>query len=359
MSTQNKFFNIGFVSSPHPHSAFHIKTLELVASIKEIHLCCIEGQDADEFTALSGKIKTTSNSLTDLINNDRIDALIVSVRNDLCAPILEIAATAGKHVLFEKPGAIHSKDLQKPFEIATKKHLNLSVMFQNRYSPEIKVLKKHIADGYFGRIMSAEARTVTSQVRYRNPAHWLFNKKQSGSGILSWLACHNIDLLCHLLNDQVVEVAAMVDNLNEENLEVEDTAILALKFSKGTLASLHAGYQLAGSPPGYSGGLYDSHFSIRGTSGYGTIPSNDNIYKFYSETGDLELAGIQTMAFSPSSSAAYGGKAGEYFIENFLKCIDKNQVFQPSIDSAIRVLKIIEAALESSQSGKSVRINQT
>ena len=127
----------------------------------------------------------------------------------------------------------------------------------------------------------------------------------------------------------------------------------------GTLGSLHAGYQLAGSPPGYSGGLYDSHFSIRGTSGYGTIPSNDNIYKFYSETGDLELAGIQTMTFSASSSAAYGGKAGEYFIENFLKCIDKNQVFQPSIDSAIRVLKIIEAALESSQSGKSVRINQT
>ena len=110
MSTQNKFFNIGFVSSPHPHSAFHIKTLELVASIKEIHLCCIEGQDSEEFTALSGKIKTTSNSLTDLINNDRIDALIVSVRNDLCAPILEIAANAGKHVLFEKPGAVHSKD---------------------------------------------------------------------------------------------------------------------------------------------------------------------------------------------------------------------------------------------------------
>ena len=113
----------------------------------------------------------------------------------------------------------------------------------------------------------------------------------------------------------------MIDNLNEENLEVEDTAVLALKFSKGTLGSLHAGYQLAGSPPGYSGGLYDSHFSIRGTSGYGTIPSNDNIYKFYSETGDLELAGIKTMAFSPSSSAAYGGKAGEYFIETFLKCI--------------------------------------
>ena len=65
------------------------------------------------------------------------------------------------------------------------------------------------------------------------------------------------------------------------------------------------------------------------------------------------------MAFSPSSSAAYGGKAGEYFIEHFLKCIDKNQNFQPSIDSAIQVLKIIEAALESSKSGKSVRVNQT
>ena len=356
MSKPNKTFNIGFVSSPHPHSAFHINTLELVDSIKEIHLCCIEGQEASEFTELSGKIKTISNSLTELINNDQIDALIVSVRNDLCAPILEIAANAGKHVLFEKPGAIHSKDLQKSFEIAEAKNLNLSVMFQNRYSPEIKIIKEHIAKGYFGRIMSAEARTVTSQVRYRNPKHWLFNKKQSGSGILSWLGCHYLDLLCYVLNDQVVEVSAMVDNLNKDSLEVEDTAVLALKFSEGTIGSLHAGYQLAGSPPGYSGGLYDSHFSIRGTSGYGTIPSNKNTYKFYSEKEEMNLAGIQTMEFSPGSSAAYGGKSGEYFIENFLECINKNEIFQPSISAAIQVLKIVEAALESSKTGKSVRI---
>ena len=356
MSKPNKTFNIGFVSSPHPHSAFHINTLELVDSIKEIHLCCIEGQEASEFTELSGKIKTISNSLTELINNDQIDALIVSVRNDLCAPILEIAANAGKHVLFEKPGAIHSKDLQKSFEMAKAKNLNLSVMFQNRYSPEIKIIKEHIAKGYFGRIMSAEARTVTSQVRYRNPKHWLFNKKQSGSGILSWLGCHYLDLLCYVLNDQVVEVSAMVDNLNKESLEVEDTAVLALKFSEGTIGSLHAGYQLAGSPPGYSGGLYDSHFSIRGTSGYGTIPSNKNTYKFYSEKEEMNLAGIQTMEFSPGSSAAYGGKSGEYFIENFLECINKNEIFQPSISAAIQVLKFVDAALESSKTGKSVRI---
>ena len=62
---------------------------------------------------------------------------LVSVRNDLCEKIQEIAAKAGKHVLLEKPGAIHSKDLQKSFEIAEAKNLNLSVMFQIRYSPEI------------------------------------------------------------------------------------------------------------------------------------------------------------------------------------------------------------------------------
>ena len=357
MTTDNKLFNIGFVSSPHPHSAFHIKTLELINSINEIHLCCIEGQNPNEFTNLSSKIKTTSNSLTQLVNNERIDALIVSVRNDLCPPILELAANSGKHVLFEKPGAIHSKDLQKILEISTNKNVNLSVMFQNRYKPEIKELRNHVIDGYFGRIMSAEARTVTSQVRYRNPKHWLFKKNQSGSGILSWLGCHYIDLLCYVLNDHVVEVSAMVDNLNEENLEVEDTAIVALKFSKGTLGSLHAGYQLAGSPPGYSGGLYDSHFSIRGTSGYGTIPSNGDNYKFYSEIDNLNLAGIQTMTFSTSTSAAYGGKMGEYFIESFLNSVYENKPFEPSISSAIQVLKIVEAALESSEIGKSIKVN--
>ena len=47
--------------------------------------------------------------------------------------------------------------------------------------------------------MAVEARMVTSQVRYRDPAHWLFQRATAGSGILSWLACHYLDLLCYLL----------------------------------------------------------------------------------------------------------------------------------------------------------------
>ena len=70
----------------------------------------------------------------------------------------------------------------------------------------------------------------------------------------------------------------------------------------------------------------------------------------------MNLAGIQTMEFSPITSAAYGGKAGEHFIENFLEAINKSEIFQPSISSAIQVLKIVEASLESSQTGKSVII---
>ncbi len=50
--------------------------------------------------------------------------------------------------------------------------------------------------------------------------------------------------------------------------------------------------------------------------------------------------------------------------ENILLKLSSNALtqmrfFQPSIDSAIKVLKIIEAALESSKNGKTVRVNPT
>ena len=70
---------------------------------------------------------------------------------------------------------------------------------------------------------SVESRMVTSQVRYRDPGHWLFNKEQAGSGMLSWLACHHIDMLSYLLSERIVEVSAMVANNNPEKVAVEDT----------------------------------------------------------------------------------------------------------------------------------------
>ena len=231
MSTDT--YTVGFVSSPHPHSAYHVKTLDVLDEVQAIHLCGLAGEDTDTLAAQSSKVASKSGSVEEMLARGQLDAMMVSVRNDLCPGVLEAAAAAGVPVLFEKPGALRASDLRRIADMARDKGVTMGAMYQNRWSPMNQEVRRIVQAGALGRVMSAESRMVTSQVKHRDPSHWLFGRATGGSGILSWLACHHIDMLCYIMDDRIVEVAAMVGNQNREKVEVEDTAMLTLRFRSG------------------------------------------------------------------------------------------------------------------------------
>jgi predicted dehydrogenase len=357
MTTGERPFQVGVVTSPHPHATGHLKTLDVLRPVEAIHLCTVDGADAATFGALSTKVRTTTTDVGDLLARREIDALLVCVRNDLCPAILEAAFGAGKPVIFEKPGALRADDLRSLAYLAKDKQLTTGVMLQWRGHPAIQEVKQAIDGGALGRVMAAEARMVTSQVRYRDPSHWLFGKDTAGSGILSWLACHYLDALCFLLDDRVAEVAALVGQQNPEQIEVEDTACLALRFAGGVLATLHAGYLLAGSASGYSGAAYDTFIGLRGTDGYVRLPLSEKMgYTLASEAPDWAAGGRRERTFELPSTPAYGGRAGEDFLLSFLRAARAGEPFLCPIDAALHVLEIVEAVLKSSATGRLVRV---
>ena len=356
MASQSDSFVVGFVSSPHPHSSSHMKTLGVLDAVDTIHLCGLEGEDTDALRATTSKVASATNDLGELLARDDLDALMVCVRNDLCPGVLEAGVRAGKGSLFEKPGALHASDLRRVAELAEQRGVTMGAMFQNRFNPKVAEAREARQKGALGEVMAAEARMVTSQVRYRDPGHWLFGKETGGSGILGWLGCHYIDILCYMLDDRIVEVAAMLGNLNPERLEVEDTAMLVLRFSGGTLGTLHVGYHLPGSASGYSGASYDSFLALRGTDGYVRLPMEDSGYTLLSLAPGWATGGIRYRSFDPPESQAYGGIGGEQFVVDFLKAARAGAPAPVQIDAAVHVLEVIEAAVESSETGRAVKI---
>ena len=200
---------------------------------------------------------------------------------------------------------------------------------------------------------------VTSQVRYRDPSHWLFGRDTAGSGILSWLACHYIDQLCYLLDDRIVEVAAMTGRRNPEPIEVEDTACVALRFAGGVLGTLHAGYHLPGSRPGYAGAAYDTFLALRGTEGYARLPFSGGEYTLFSMAEGWAAAGKREWRYDPPQSPAYGGVAGEEWLSAFLGAARAGAPPPCPIEDAVHVLEVVEAILESSATARSVRLRGT
>ncbi len=349
-------FVVGFVSSPHPHSPAHMRTLEVLDSVEAVHLCGLAEEDIPALSEGSSKVVSTTDSVDELLARDEVDALIVSVRNDLGPDVLNAAVAAGKGVLFEKPGALHASDLRSVADKAADKGVTAAIMFQNRYQPKVADARRSLLSGALGRVMAAEARMVTSQVRYRNPGHWLFRKGTGGSGILAWLGCHYIDLLCHMMDDRIAEVSAIVGNQSPEKLEVEDTAMLALRFESGALGTLHAGYHLAGSGSGYHGAAYDSFLAYRGTEGYARLQMEEDGYTLFSQARGWETGGLRNLSFHPPESNAYGGRGGEIFVEEFLEAARAGKPAPVPIEAGVHVLEVIEAALESSETGRTVTV---
>lgn len=347
---------VGMISSPHPHAPAHVKTLNELPEVTGIHLCAVADDDVDVLTKGIPKVQTVTTNVDELLARPEVEALVVCVRNDLCPQILHAAVEHNKPVLFEKPGALNAADLRAVADKAEEQHLTMGTFFSNRWNPSVRDAYRVCRSGALGRIMAVEARMVTSQVRYRNPSHWLFQKDTAGSGILSWLGCHYLDLLCYFLDDRVTEVAALVGQHNPEKIEVEDTACLALRFNSGVLGTLHAGYHLIGSTPGYSGAAYDSFLGFRGTDGYLRIPREMNGYTIHSLAPDWAAGGKQDRFFDPPVSPAYGGLSGESFVRDFLHACRKGAPGPAPIAAAVHVLEIIEAAIESSETGRTVQI---
>ncbi len=355
--SQEPPFHVGFVASPHPHVAMHLRTLEALPEVESVSLCAIADGDTRALSEGHTKVRAGTRTVAELLGDGALDAVIVCVRNDLCLAILEAAVGAGKPVIFEKPGALRAEGLGRVATAAQARGLTCGTFLQWRGHPVIQEVRQAVESGALGRVMAAEARMVTSQVRYRDPGHWLFRRDTAGSGILSWLACHYLDALSFLLADRVTEVVAMVGQQNPEPIEVEDTAGLVLRFAGGALGTLHAGYLLRGSTSGYSGAAYDTFLGLRGTLGYARLPLSEGMaYTLVSEAPGWRSGGRRERRFDLPPSLAYGGVAGEDFLLQFLRAARQGDPALAPVAAAVHVLEIVEAALESSATGRAVRI---
>ena len=338
-------------SGQHAHAAGHVGTLDAIDEVESIHLCGIEGGELDEKAALSSKVKSTTRSVEELLAGPKLDAVLVCVQSDLSAGVMQECVDASLPVVFEKPGALTAAELRSVADSARERGLTMGTMFHNRWTPVSQEVRRAVRDGALGRVMTAEARMVTSQVRNRMARWpWMFERATAGSGILGWLGCHLIDLMCYLLDDRVIEVTAMVGTQNPEDIDVEDTALLVMKFGSGALGTLHAGYLLPGGGPGLG---YDNFLAMRGVDGYVRVDSTQGEqYSLYSVAPGWAAGGLRERKFVYPEVSAYRD-----ITRDSLRASRTGAPAPAPIEAMVHVLEVIEAALESSETGRAVRID--
>lgn len=125
-------------------------------------------------------------SYRDLLNNESIDLLIVSVPNSSHKEIVEFAIKKGVHVLKEKPFAFNLLDANELMSLSSKNGRRLYLVQQRAYHKLFLKLKRILLVA--GDIRSYDYKFVLND----NAKTWRKNAKIAGGGVwlnMGWHAC--------------------------------------------------------------------------------------------------------------------------------------------------------------------------
>src|SRR4051794_39206199 len=150
------------------------------------------------------------------------------------------AARAGKHVVVEKPLEITLPRCDAIIRACDEAGVRLCTIFPSRFSRANLALKTAIDTGRFGRLTLGDTYVKWWRTQeYYDSGGWRGTWSLDGGGALMNQAIHNVDLLLWLMGD-VESVQALTATLAHLRIEVEDTAVAALRFKNGALGVIEA-----------------------------------------------------------------------------------------------------------------------
>ncbi|MGO8819295.1 MAG: Gfo/Idh/MocA family protein [Terriglobia bacterium] len=174
----------------------------------------------------------------EMIAREGVQALTICTPHPLHALHAVKAAKAGVHVLIEKPLASTLADCDAILNAAKESGVKVGMVSQRRfYAPCVRI-KKAIEDGRVGRpILGSVAMYGWRDEAYYRSDPWRGSWQGEGGGVLVNQAPHQLDLL-HWYMGEADELFGFWANLNHPYIEVDDTAVAALRFKNGALGNI-------------------------------------------------------------------------------------------------------------------------
>ena len=275
--------------------------------------------------------------LEDMLSAEKeIDVVSICTPNGLHAGQSISALRAGFHVLCEKPMAINVHDCGRMILEAEKANRKLFVIKQNRFNPPVVALKKLLDEDSLGKIYSVHINCYWNRNSdYYQTSDWKGTRALDG-GTLYTQFSHFIDLLFHLIGD-VKEVAAFTDNFNhKQDIEFEDTGVVALRFHNGILGSIH--YTVNSYRKNMEGSL--TLFAEKGTIKIGGQYLNELEYQSLEEE---KIAGLPE-GNPPNNYGQYVGSMSNHdkVYENVVEVLTNGGVIATNSFEGLKTVEIID-----------------
>lgn len=294
-------------------------------------------------------------SVEEMLADATLELIVVNTPNYTHYDYVKAALEAGKNVIVEKPFTVHAKEGEELAALAASKGLLLSVYHNRRYDSDYKVVKQIVQSGQLGDILEAEIHYD----RFKEELSYKKHKEVGGPGTGSLY-----DLGSHLI-DQAITLFGMPKavwadiRVIRRNSIVDDYFELVLYYDQ-LRARVKCSYLVREALPAYQihgriGSFIKTKSDIQEAQlQRGLFPNSpDWGAEAPHEWGLLhtEIDGKVVKQYIPGGSGNYM----DYYQGVYEALVNKAANPVPPQD-AIKVIRVIEAAFESSNTGKVITL---
>ncbi|MDB5501629.1 MAG: hypothetical protein JWR89_1531 [Tardiphaga sp.] len=275
----------------------------------------------------------------DLLSRPELDLVLILTPPGTHLPIAQAAATAGKHILVEKPVEISVSRGEALAALTEAAGVRCGVCLQHRFRPASLRLKAALDQGELGKILSASAsiRWWRDDAYFRQPGRG--TKARDGGGVLLTQAIHTLDLLLHFAGPHT-DVAGFASTSPLRAIDTEDVAAAAIRFQGGAIGVLDA---TSVARPGYP-----ERIEIAGTHGSAYLETFQLV--IHRREGPPESVGTAQSGGGGADPMAFDHGPHRAVITEMLDAIEQRREPSNSVRSALHVQRLIEAWLSDAAS---------
>src|SRR3954469_5247718 len=309
------------------------------ASQPNARLVAVADPHAPSAQALAEATGAEVAGLDAIVERSDGDAILVCPPPPPHADLIERGARAGKAIFCEKPVDLSSARIEACLATVDTAGTPLMIGFNRRFDPNFAGLRQRLADGEVGEV---EIVTILSRDPGPPPVSYI----ATSGGLFRDMMIHDFDMARFLLlGDEPVEVHAVGSSLVDPAIGQAgdvDTAAVLLKTASGRIV------QISNSRRATYG--YDQRIEVHGSKG---MIRAGNIHRT-----TVEVANASGITADPVQDFFLERYAEAYRAElaAFLYAVEAGEKPEPSGQDGLKAQRLADAATESAQSGKPVRI---
>jgi UDP-N-acetyl-2-amino-2-deoxyglucuronate dehydrogenase len=326
-------------------SANHFDALDKHADRAELVGVC----DIDAAALARAEARTGAKgfaSLDALLAGSDADVIVLATPSGLHSSQAVRCATAGRHVVTEKPMATRWQDGKAMVTACDRAGVQLFVVKQNRRNATLQLVKRAVAADRFGRIFMVNVNVFWSRPQsYYDSAAWRGTWEFDGGAFMNQ-ASHYVDLLDWLIGP-VESVQAYTATL-ARHIQVEDTGVVSIRWRTGALGSMNV--TMLTYPKNLEGSI--TIIGERGTVRIGGVAVNRIDHWEFADSHPDD-ATVEAASYETTSVYGFGHPA---YYENVIQSLRGEALPETDGREGLNSLELLIATYLSARDGRRVAL---